>query len=682
MKRILSIMLGVMMVFGMVGTAFGSESILYLGDTGEKVEKVQARLVELTYLEEGSYTQGTYDEATKQAVIEFQRTNGLLDSGRVDAETYDLLMSDKATPRPDWMRGWAEEEAMYEATSVNSLVQTGSVSLQSFASGSADGGAVFVDPFAAAPAMKTKTVMDMDWNTNEYTHYKPNGFQSVVSSPLSTFAADVDTSSYSILRRAIMNGNPITADMVRIEEMVNYFHYDYPQPKEGEPFGVYMGYSDCPWNPQTKLLQIGLQAEVVPVENRPQHNLVFLIDTSGSMHGSDRLDLVKRAFMMLLDELNPTDTISLVTYASSDRVMLEGVPAADKTRIMDALSQLEAYGSTNGAAGILRAYELADRYFIEGGVNRILLATDGDLNVGVTSTSELIDLVMEKKERGVSITCLGVGYGNYKDNKLTALANYGDGNCWYLDNIYEARKALVTEADGTFITVASDVKLQVDFNPAYVQGYRLIGYETKLLAAEDFANDEVDGGDVGSGHRVTALYEIIPADSPFDFGAVTSAYQENAGVKNGELLTVNIRAKVPGENTSRLFQYPLKEGSEIELDDNMKFAAGVAEIGMLLSDNHASGSASFNSALELLRGCSTVTGDVYKEEFIYLAGLLDRRPEIPDGFVNSPAPMIVKAPEPEVVIQDYNPDDYLVVDDEEDVEDNSIQGWKSPYNGN
>ena len=680
MKRILSIMLGVMMVFGMVGTAFGSESILYLGDTGEKVEKVQARLVELDYLDEGSYTKGTYDEATKQAVIEFQQTNGLLDSGRVDAETYDSLMSDKATPRPDWMRGWADEE-MCEASAVN-YVGTGSVSLQSFASGSADGGAVFVDPFAAAPVMKTKTVMDMDWNTNEYTHYKPNGFQSVVSSPLSTFAADVDTSSYSILRRAIMNGNPITADMVRIEEMVNYFHYDYPQPKEGEPFGVYMGYSDCPWNPQTKLLQIGLQAEVVPVENRPQHNLVFLIDTSGSMHGSDRLDLVKRAFMPLLDELNPTDTVSLVTYASSDRVMLEGVPAADKTRIMDALSQLEAYGSTNGAAGILRAYELADRYFIEGGVNRILLATDGDLNVGVTSTSELIDLVMEKKERGVSITCLGVGYGNYKDNKLTALANYGDGNCWYLDNIYEARKALVTEADGTFITVASDVKLQVDFNPAYVQGYRLIGYETKLLAAEDFANDEVDGGDVGSGHRVTALYEIIPADSPFDFGEVTSAYQSNAGVKNGELLTVNIRAKVPGEDTSRLFQYPLKEGSEIELDDNMKFAAGVAEIGMLLSTNNASGSASFNSALELLRGCSTVTGDVYKEEFIYLAGLLDRRPEIPDGFVNSPAPTIVKAPEPEVVIQDYNPDDYLVVDDEEDAEDNSIQGWKSPYNGN
>ena len=677
MKRIVSLLLGVMLMFGLVGTAGASESILYLGDTGEKVEQIQARLVELNFLQEESYTKGTYDEATKQAVIAFQWRNNLLDSGRVDAETYELLMSDKAEAQYKYDYTYAEE-AMFDSSAA--VAPSGSV--QMFAAGSADGGS-FSNPFsnsiAGAPVMRTKSMMDADWNTNEYTHYKPNGFQSVISSPLSTFAADVDTSSYAILRRAIMDGNKITQDMVRIEEMLNYFHYDYPQPKKGEPFGVYLGYSECPWNPQTKLLQIGLQAEVVPVENRPQHNLVFLIDTSGSMYGSDRLDLVKRAFMMLLDELNPTDTVSLVTYASSDRVMLEGVPAADKTRIMDALSQLEAYGSTNGAAGILRAYELADRYFIEGGVNRILLATDGDLNVGTTSTSELIDLVMEKKERGVSITCLGVGYGNYKDNKLTALANYGDGNCWYLDNIYEARKALVTEADGTFITVASDVKLQVDFNPAYVQGYRLIGYETKLLAAEDFANDDVDGGDVGSGHRVTALYEIIPADSPFDFGEVTSAYQSNAGVKNGELLTVNIRAKVPGEENSRLFQYPLKEGSEIELDDNMKFAAGVVEIGMLLSSNHASGSASFESALKLLRGCASVTGDVYKEEFIYLVGLLDRRPDLPDGFVSSLAPTIVHVPEPEVFTLEVNPDESLVDSIEEDT---TSEGWKSPYNGN
>jgi Ca-activated chloride channel family protein len=249
---------------------------------------------------------------------------------------------------------------------------------------------------------------------------------------------------------------------------------------------------------------------------------------------------------------------------------------------------------------------------------------------------------------------------------LTALANYGDGNCWYLDNIYEARKALVTEAGGTFITVASDVKLQLDFNPAYIKGYRLIGYETKLLAAEDFANDEVDGGDVGSGHRVTALYEIIPADSPFDFGEVTSLYQKGSGEKNGEMLTLNIRAKVPGEDKSRLFTYPLTEDAYGELDDNMKFAAGVAEIGMLLSDNHSSGSASFDSALELLRSCQSVTGDVYKEEFVYLVGLLDRRPEIPDGFANSPAPTIVEAPQ-----SDDDLSAFLVVDED----DNG--GWPS-----
>ena len=309
------------------------------------------------------------------------------------------------------------------------------------------------------------------------------------------------------------------------------------------------------------LLLIGLQATEVRKDNRPGHNLVFLIDTSGSMYGSDRLDLVKRAFLLLLDELEPEDTVSIVAYASQDRVVIEGIPAAEKTRIMEAISELEAGGATNGSAGITKAYEIAAKYYREGGINRILLATDGDLNVGTTGEGDLARLVTEKKKAGISLTCLGVGMGNYKDNKMEALADYGDGNCRYIDTIYEARKALVEEGGGTFITVAKDVKIQVDFNPAMVKGYRLIGYEDRLMAAEDFANDEKDGGEIGSGHRMTALYEIVPADSDFEFGEAGSRYQTAQAAEkteNADWLTVSIRAKEPEGTESKLYEYPVK----------------------------------------------------------------------------------------------------------------------------
>ena len=355
---------------------------------------------------------------------------------------------------------------------------------------------------------------------------------------------------------------------------------------------------------------------------------MFLIDTSGSMFGSDRLDLVKRAFLLLLDELEPEDTVSIVAYASQDRVVLEGAPAADKTRIMEAINELEARGATNGSAGITRAYEIASKYYREGGVNRILLATDGDLNVGVTSEGDLARMVTEKKESGISLTCLGFGMGNYKDNKMEALADYGNGNCRYIDTIYEARKALVEEGGGTFITVAKDVKIQVDFNPAMVKGYRLIGYEDRVMAAEDFANDEKDGGEIGSGHRMTALYEIVPADSDFDFGEAESRYQKNQAAEAAEdadWLTVSIRAKEPEGTESKLYEYPVKEDAVSEtLSENLRFAAGVAEAGMILRGSEWKGTATWASALELVRGCDSVSGDPYKEEFVYLLTLLER----------------------------------------------------------
>ena len=605
MKRLTALILAVLMVLTAAAAAMGEGNRIWQkGDSGEKVSWIQQRLKELEYL--SREPDGVFDEETEEALRDFQRDNGLLATGMADEVTMRVLES--ATETVSDRHRNMYEDVEYEDGAV----------YESYAMPLATG--------TYAPAAKSMAAeAEIDWNTDEYTHFESNRFLSTLTSPLSTFAADVDTSSYAHFRRLVLNGEHVPADAIRIEEMLNYFHYDYAQPKDDDPFGVTVEISDCPWNEKTKLMLIGLQAKEVTKAERPGHNLVFLIDTSGSMYGADRLDLVKRAFMMLLDELEPTDTVSIVAYASQDRVVLEGVPAADKTRIMEAISELEAGGATNGSAGITRAYEIASKYFKDGGVNRILLATDGDLNVGTSSEGELAEMVSEKKKSGISLTCLGVGMGNYKDNKMEALADYGDGNCWYLDTIHEARKALVSEAGGTFITVAKDVKIQVDFNPSQVKGYRLIGYEDRVMAAEDFANDEKDGGEIGSGHRMTALYEIVPADSDFDFGEAGSRYQKTQDNNNAEWLTVAIRAKEPEGTESKLYEYPvgLEQITEIP-SENLKFAAAVAEAGMLIRNSEWKGTATWDSALELVRDCKSVTGDPYKEEFVYLLTLLQR----------------------------------------------------------
>ena len=607
MKRLTAMILALLMVMTIAAAAMGEENRIWQkGDTGEKVTWIQTRLKELEYLNRDP--NGVFDDETEQALREFQADHNLLVTGMADAVTLKILeTTTEKKPQPVWDEYvLTEEAAEYDMWDAGTSYSKTAMATNSPAAGSE---------------------WD-DFNTDEYTHFESNRFLSTRTSPLSTFAADVDTSSYAHFRRLVLNGERVPADAVRIEEMINYFHYDYAKPTGNDPFGVTVEIAQCPWNPKTKLMLVGLQAKEVTKTERPGHNLVFLIDTSGSMYGADRLDLVKRAFLMLLDELEPTDTISIVAYASQDRVVLEGVPAADKVRIMEAISELEAGGSTNGSAGITRAYEIAAKYFKEGGVNRILLATDGDLNVGVTSEGDLANMVTEKKASGISLTCLGFGMGNYKDNKMEALADYGDGNCWYIDTIHEARKALVNEAGGTFITVAKDVKIQVDFNPEIIKGYRLIGYEDRLMAAEDFANDEKDGGEIGSGHRMTALYEIVPADSDFDFGEAESRYQqtkENGGAGSTEWLTVAIRAKEPEGTESKLYEYPV--GQEQVTDtpsDNLKFAAAVAEAGMVIRNNEWKGTASYAEALSLARDCQSVTGDPYKEEFVYMLTLLER----------------------------------------------------------
>ena len=603
MKRLAALILAVLMVLGTAAAAMAEENKIWQkGDTGERVTWIQTRLKELEYLDRDPT--GIFDEETEEALKHFQRHNGLLETGMGDETTLKLL--ETATVHA----GTYDErsDAVYEDSATEYE---------------------YAAPAAGMPVMNGGTKADMDeWNTDEYTHFESNRFLSTRTSPLSTFAADVDTSSYSLFRRRVLLGEKVPADSIRVEEMLNYFHYDYPQPKDGEPFGVAIEIGPCPWNPKTKLMLIGLQAQEVKAEKTAGRNLVFLIDTSGSMYGPDRLDLVKRAFLLLLDYLDPEDTVSIVAYASQDRVVIEGVRAAEKTRIMEAISDLEAGGSTNGGAGLTRAYEIAEKYYRKGGVNRILLATDGDLNVGVSSEGELARMVSEKKASGISLTCLGFGMGNYKDNKMEALADYGDGNCRYIDSIHEARKALVEEGGGTFITVAKDVKIQVDFNPEKVKGYRLIGYEDRLMAAEDFANDEKDGGEIGSGHRMTALYEIVPADSDFDFGEAESRYQQAQPAEatgNSDWLTVSIRAKEPEGTESRLYEYPVNESMVSDtLTENLRFAAAVAETGMLLRDSEWKGDASWDQALELVRGCASVTGDPYKEEFVYLLTLLKR----------------------------------------------------------
>ena len=601
MNRALAALLALMMVFGLI-PALAEEGYLQRGSTGEKVKELQARLKELNYLDEDPT--GVFDEDTENALIRFQKRNGLLATGFADERTLALLFSDRAAPVPTATpRGsydYYEDYAVEEEIAAYAPMPSG----------------------MAMSAARGKAA----WNTNEYTLIRENGFQSVASAPLSTFAADVDTASYAQFRSLVLRGEPVPADAVRVEEMLNYFHYDYAAPEAGHPLGVTMELARCPWNSETLLLQVGLQAEEIPKENRPAHNLVFLIDVSGSMFGPTRLDLVKRAFLLMLDELAPTDTVSVVTYASRDQVLLDGVPAADKPRIMEAISGLEAGGSTNSASGITTAYLLAEKHMIPGGVNRILMATDGDFNVGVTSEGDLARLVMEKKQGGVTLTMLGVGYGNYKDNKLEALADFGNGNYYYLDSIFEARRALVAEAGGTMVEVARDVKLQLDFNPALVSGYRLIGYEDRVMDAADFADDTKDGGEIGSGHRVTALYELIPAGSDFGKNLPRSVYQtENAGGQGSEWCTLNLRYKLPGQTESTLETFPFAGEITENPSENLRFAAAVAECAMVTRGSEFKGTATYTDALTLARSCASVTGDPYKEEFVYLLTLLERK---------------------------------------------------------
>lgn len=467
-----------------------------------------------------------------------------------------------------------------------------------------------------------------EYNTEEYNYIEENGYTAVSSAPLSTFSADVDTASYTNIRRMIYDGYDVPPEAVRIEEMINYFDYHYSDPEKNEPFAVHAELSDCPWNKDTELLMIGINTKSADslLDEREPMNLVFLIDVSGSMYSEDKLPLVQKSFSMLTDNLSSRDRISIVTYAGSDEVVLEGADGNDRGQVLDAINSLEAGGSTAGAAGINTAYEIAEKYFIKGGNNRVILATDGDLNVGLSSESELTELIEEKRESGVFLSVLGFGSGNLKDNKLEALADHGNGNYSYIDSEREAQKVLVDEMSGTLYTAAKDVKFQLEFNPANIKGYRLIGYENRTMAAEDFNDDTKDAGEIGAGHSVTVLYELVPVDSPMEIGSDLKYSANSDSKKMGkELLTVNIRYKDPDGSESKLLSYPVERSLYSKTkSENMTFAAAVAEFGMLLRNSRYIGDITYSNIATQLSEYD-YHSDEFKDEFVYLVNTMKRR---------------------------------------------------------
>jgi len=462
-----------------------------------------------------------------------------------------------------------------------------------------------------------------------YESFEENAFESPTTAPLSTFSIDVDNASYTNIRRFINNGQTVPKDAVRVEEMINFFKYNYTEPTNEHPFSIHTEYSDCAWNSNHKVLKVGLQGRNIPTDNLPASNLVFLIDVSGSMNDQNKLPLLKQSMKILVEQLRKKDKVSIVVYAGAAGLVLPPTSGDDKTTIIDALEKLQAGGSTAGGAGIELAYKMAQENFVKNGNNRVILATDGDFNVGASSNKDMQTLIEEKRKNGVFLTCLGYGMGNYKDSKMETIANKGNGNYAYIDNIQEANRFLGKEFKGSMFAIAKDVKIQIEFNPQHVQAYRLIGYENRKLRDEDFVNDAIDAGELGSGHTVTALYEIIPTNVKSDFfkEPIDLKYSktEKASTTFGnELATIKFRYKKPdGEKSIEMVQ--VIENKSIPLEnssDDFKFSAAVAWFGLKLRDSKLVHNKDSKDIKTLAKKGISNDSEGYKSEFIRLVEIV------------------------------------------------------------
>ena len=461
-------------------------------------------------------------------------------------------------------------------------------------------------------------------NAETYKEIKENSFVAVAQQPVTTFSADVDRAAYANVRRIIGYGQIPPKDAVRIEEMVNYFDYDYPAPEEGSasPLRISPELAPAPWNPKHLLLRIGLQAKKIDLAKAPPSNIVFLIDVSGSMDEENKLPLLKSSFKMLLGQLRPDDKIAIVTYANGTKVALPSTSVKDKEKIIKVLDNLYASGGTSGGRGIQLAYEQAQKSFIKNGNNRIILATDGDFNIGINNTTDLEKFIEKQRESGIYMSVLGFGIGNYRDDMAETIADKGNGNYAYIDNITEAKKVLVNELSGTLFAVAKDVKLQLEFNPKYVKEYKLIGYENRMLANEDFTNDKKDAGEIGAGHTVTALYELVPSDGKVAQSLRYQSQELNEKGKGNELGSLKIRYKDPKVKDAKSVEItePLVFNKKAlkETSTDYRVAASVAEFGILLRDNSNKANATYDQVIELAEGAIGKDPEGYRKEFVRL----------------------------------------------------------------
>jgi Ca-activated chloride channel homolog len=458
------------------------------------------------------------------------------------------------------------------------------------------------------------------FNTEDYGEIYENDFLRVIDNPLSTFSIDVDTASYSIIRRFINADQLPPPEAVRIEEMINYFDYDYKLPKREDPFSITSEIGPCPWNSGHDLLLIGLQGKEYAREYLPPSNYVFLIDVSGSMNAANKLPLAKRSMRFLIDSLRSQDRVAIVVYASASGVVLDSTPGAEKDKMIEALDWLRAGGPTAGGEGIERAYKIAEENFIKGGNNRVILATDGDFNVGVSSDAEMVRLIESQREKGIFLTVLGFGSGNYKDSKMEKIADAGNGNYYYIDNILEAKKIFVRQLSGTIFTIAKNVKIQIEFNPGKIKAYRLIGYENRMLKSEDFNDDAKDAGELGAGHAVTALYEIISFDSDENLPLIDDLkYQKITVRPSDEILTIKVRFRKPDSQVSELISQEVVEADRgREVSHNFVFAGAVAEFGLLLRDSRYKAEASYERVIRRAKNAKGSDTWGYRAEFIRL----------------------------------------------------------------